>query len=98
MPEVDPRFKHKDIRPPSIPLEKLDSWMTSLMDPEATKMGWLAMIYMGLKVLLVLGYLIARKFLIDQQLEYEKQKYEQERSRDNQSDLDRETSGVDRKP
>lgn len=94
----DPRYKYKDIRPPSLPLEKLDSWMDALMDKEAAKMGWLALIYLGLKMVLVIAYLIARKFLIDAQLEYEKQKYEQDRPQDSQDDLNNEVLEGDRRP
>lgn len=96
-PAGDPRFIYREIRPPSISIEQLNSWMASLMDSEATKMGVWAMLFLGLKIALVLGYLLAWHFLVKAQLEYDKQKYERERSQDSRTDLAKDPLSGERK-
>lgn len=98
MSEADPRFKYKDLRPPSVPLERLDQWMESLMDPAQAKLGWLGIIFVALKIILVVLYLIARQKLIDAQMEYEKQKYERDQAQGARDDLAKDPLSGERKP
>lgn len=98
MPTPDPRFKYRDIRPPSVPLEKLDAWMESLMDPAQAKLGYLGMAFVAIKIILVVVYLIARQKLIDAQLEYDKQKYDQEQAQDGRDQLSKDPLSGEKKP
>ncbi len=95
---IDPRYKYQDLRPPTVPVEILDNLAASIFDPNAGKLGWVGVIYTGVKLLFAVAYIFARQKLVEAQAEYKKQVYEREQAGQNQGDLDKDPLSGEKRP
>lgn len=92
-PGPDPRFRYRDIRPPTIPVEVLDRLAASVFDPSQASLGVVGVLVAGVKLLIAVAYLVARDRLIAANSEVEKQEYERSQAAGNQGDVDHDNLG-----
>lgn len=80
------RFDYKKYKTKSISIDTLDKIFEVVITPST---GTVDKIFKGIQLALVTWYLLARKSLIEQQLEIEKQEYETGRTNTNIDDINR---------
>ena len=87
MPDTNPfRFDYKKYKTKSINVDTLDKIFEVVISPSVSMLD---KIFKGIQLALVTWYLLARKSLIEQQLEIEKQEYETGRTNTNIDDINR---------
>lgn len=87
MPDTkDFRFDYKKYKTKSISIDTLDKIFEVVVTPSTTMVD---KIFKGIQLALVTWYLLARKSLIEQQLEIEKQEYETGRTNTNIDDINK---------
>ena len=79
------QFNYSKYKTKKIDIKMLDNLMGSIVDAGTSK---IAMIFAGIKIFLFFAYLAARKSLINEQFQIEKQEYEQNRGSQNDDILD----------
>lgn len=84
-PGTDPRYKYADLRPTAITSAQLDQMMAFVMDSGG---GVVGAVIGGVKIAVVMAYMIARDRLQAAEADYKKQLYEREKASDNQGQVD----------
>lgn len=82
---IDPRFSYEDISKTGLSTKKLDELMAFVMG--GAQAGTWGAIVSGLKLLVVAGYVYARKQIAGAELEKRKQEYEQSQGQGSQDQV-----------